>query len=186
MTHQTHQLVVLLGSNIAPELNLPRAVEMLREPLGIQSVSNVWETSAIGSDGPDFLNAAILFESQFSPQVIKQNILRPAEAALGRVRTSDKNAPRTIDLDVVVWGPHTLDKDIWQYAHAAVPVAELVPDLRRHPFRDPLIQVARKLHQQTRIVLRSEIAQTLQARVHFGTRIPISRVGIPVEFEYAA
>ena len=186
MIDHTHQMVVLLGSNIEPECHLPQAIEILRDPLEIQDVSSVWKSSAIGSEGPDFLNAAISFESQLSPQVIKQTILRPVEASLGRVRTRDKNAPRTIDLDVVVWNQRTWDKDIWQYAHAAIPVAELAPDLRRHPFQETLAQMAHKFQIESELVLHPELTQTLQLLVQSGVYAPAGQAIFPEKFEYAA
>jgi len=157
------QTVLLLGSNIQPELHLLQAIKRLQQRCRVQKISNVWETPAVGSDGPNFLNAAVLLETNLSPQALKNLVLRPMEAELGRVRQADKNAPRTIDLDVVVWGKHTWDGDIWQYAHAAAPVAELVPHLRNHPFQERLAQVAKKLQNQAQIHLRSDISWRVQS-----------------------
>ena len=155
MKTSTGQAVILMGSNIHPETNLVWAMEMLTEQFRILQISHVWETPAVGSNGPNFLNAAILLESKLSPQVLKEYVLRPIEADLGRLRTEDKNAPRTIDLDVVVWRSQTWDDAIWQYAHAAMPVAELVPDLFDHSQRRFLGQAAQKLFLKSEIRLRS-------------------------------
>lgn len=171
------QKVLLLGSNIQPEYHLPQAIERLNQHFRIQKISNIWETPAVGSDGPGFLNAAVLLETGLSPQSLKTFVLRPIEAELGRVRQADKNAPRTIDLDVVVWGLRTWDADIWRYAHAAVPVAELVPNLRNHPLQDPLAQVARKLQGQTKMRWRSDISQRVRPLV-FGTLFRGEKVGV--------
>jgi 2-amino-4-hydroxy-6-hydroxymethyldihydropteridine diphosphokinase len=160
---QTDQAVLLLGSNIKPESNLLKSIELLGARFQIQSVSSVWETTAIGSEGPNFLNAAVLLESNFSPQAMKEFVLRPIEISLERVRTHDKNAPRTMDLDVVVWDERTWDQDIWKYAHAAVPVAELIPNLRYDAFPGTLAQVARKLRTGTEINMREDITQQVRA-----------------------
>ena len=56
-----HQVYLSLGSNIQPEVNLPRAVELLQEYGKFIKVSRAWESEAVGSDGPNFLNACVLF-----------------------------------------------------------------------------------------------------------------------------
>lgn len=180
MRNQNNPIVLLLGSNISPEYYLPRAVELLATRLQIQRVSSVWETSAIGSNGPHFLNAAVLLESNFFPQVMKEFILRPMEASLGRVRIGDKNAPRTIDLDIVIFGEHTWDGDIWQYAHAAVPVAELVPNFRHHAYQETLAQVSHKLKKETEISLQADITQKVQSLFEFTIPRPSIRTRIPL------
>jgi 2-amino-4-hydroxy-6-hydroxymethyldihydropteridine diphosphokinase len=163
MRYDSHQMVLLLGSNIQPQHNLPKAVALLSERFDILAISSVWESAAIGSDGPNFLNAAILLESKLAPQTMKDFVLRPLEASLGRVRVHDKNAPRTIDLDVVIWGKHTWDAEIWQHAHAAVPVAELLPDFRTSPEGPSLQQAAKQLQVESEIRLQPEITQQIKA-----------------------
>ena len=54
-------------------------------------------------------------------------MLHPIENLLGRVRTQDPNAPRTIDLDPLIFDGNQLDDLLWDYAHMGVPVAEIVP-----------------------------------------------------------
>ena len=163
MKSQVNRVILLLGSNIQPETNLPQAIQLLAERFPISGVSSVWETPAIGSDGPKFLNAAVLIESFLTPQTMKTFVLRPLEASLGRIRTSDKNASRTIDLDVAVWDEQTWDQDIWHYAHAAIPVAELMSELRQENTGDNLAQVARNFRSQTEINLQLEITQEIHS-----------------------
>lgn len=157
--------VLLLGSNIQPEIHLPRAIDLLNNRFRLQKVSNAWKTNAVGSNGPDFLNAAVLLDTLLDPQALKASVLRPMESSLGRVRGEDKNAPRTIDIDVVIWGTQTLDYDIWEHAHAAVPVAEISPHIRNHPFQGTLSQVARKLQAETSISKCPEISQQIKSLV---------------------
>lgn len=170
MRYDYRQMVLLLGSNIQPQHNLPKAVALLSERFGILAISSVWESAAIGSNGPDFLNAAILLESNLTPQTMKDFVLRPLEASLGRVRFRDKNAPRTIDLDVVIWGERTWDADIWRHAHASVPVAELLPDFHANPGGPSLQQVAQQLQAESEIRLRPEITQQIRALSEAGSR----------------
>lgn len=140
-----HQACLLLGSNIEPEVNLQKTVRYLREHFFVENVSAVWETSAVGSDGPNFLNLAIVLKTDLSIEQMKEKVLRPYEAQLGRVRTSDKNAPRPIDIDIVAWDARVLDAAVWQYAHAAVPVAELMPCYQSDETGETLEKIAARL-----------------------------------------
>lgn len=115
---QRHRACLLLGSNIQPEENLRRAVELLRQYFVVEKVSAAWETPAVGSDGPDFLNAAVVIHTSLDPWQLKERFLRPLEAQLGRVRTADKNAPRTIDIDIV---SGMLTCWTWMYGNMLMP-----------------------------------------------------------------
>jgi 2-amino-4-hydroxy-6-hydroxymethyldihydropteridine pyrophosphokinase len=97
-----HQVCLLLGSNIQPEHNLPLAIDQLQNYLKLLRISRVWETASVGSAGPNFLNAAILAHTSLNQKSLKLKILRPLEARMGRVRSADKNAPRPIDLDIIL------------------------------------------------------------------------------------
>ena len=123
-----HRVCLLLGSNIKPEANIPAAVALLRQELRVIKVSSLWETEAVGSDGPNFLNLALLAETPLDAASIKQRIINQVETRLGRQRTADKNAPRTIDLDIILFDDQLFEPQLWQFAHVAVPVAELLPD----------------------------------------------------------
>jgi 2-amino-4-hydroxy-6-hydroxymethyldihydropteridine diphosphokinase len=125
-----HQACLLLGSNIRPEHNLSLAIDELKNHLAIQQVSRVWETPSVGSAGPNFLNAAVLILTPLKQQALKLDVLSPLESKMGRVRSANKNAPRTIDLDIILFDGKVLDRDLWHFAHRAVPVAEIQPDLR--------------------------------------------------------
>jgi len=151
----------LLGSNVQPEVNLPRAVGLLQQRLKIEGVSSVWETRAVDSAGPNFLNVAVLINTRITPLILKNQLFRPLEAMLGRVRVADKNAPRPIDVDIVVWAGRVVDKEVWQYAHMAVPVAELLPNLRPHPLGESLAQVAKTLSVSSVIWERPDVARQM-------------------------
>jgi len=123
-----HEAVIGIGSNISPQENIRSALYLLDRMVEIQLLSQVWKTPAVGSPGPDFLNAAALITTSFSLKALRNEILRPIENLLGRVRTQDPNSPRTIDLDTLIFQGEQLDNKLWEYAHMAVPVAELLPD----------------------------------------------------------
>lgn len=125
-----HVVCLLLGSNIQPERNLKQAIVALNQQLTLGYVSSVWETPAVGSNGPNFLNAAALVTTTHDVPSLKTQILRPIEAQLGRVRRADKNAPRTIDIDPILFDGAQLDDNLEKYAYLAVPAAELLPRFR--------------------------------------------------------
>ncbi len=124
---------LLLGSNVDPEFNIPEAVRLLR-PHGLAKVSPVYETLPVGTASrAPFLNVAVLLETSLDAGKVKTEVCRSIEAALGRVRDpDDKFAPRTIDLDLVLWNSSDRpppDPDIIHHLHAARPLADLVPEL---------------------------------------------------------
>lgn len=122
-----------LGSNIEPEKNIVQAIKLLREAGEVKAVSSVWESQSVGYDGANFLNMCILFLTNLQPDEFKEIIIRPIENELGRVRAGDKNAPRPIDIDVVLFNetPHHINT--WKFAFVIVPLAELIPNFE-HPF----------------------------------------------------
>lgn len=147
--------MIALGSNIEPRKNLPRALAALREHLEVTAVSRLWETEPVGRPAaPAFLNAAVRVETRLGPVELKWEVLRPLEAELGRVRTEDKNAPRVIDLDLVLYGSLVLedpqrglslpDPDLSRLAHLALPVAEVAGDLRHPETHERLARLAER------------------------------------------
>ena len=159
MTAQEHQVCLLLGSNIQPEKYLVLAVDLLRGQVKIVRISSVWETPAVGSAGPDFLNLALLVTTALSAELFKEQVLRPLEAQLGRVRSADKNAPRTIDIDIILVDNQLLDPNLYRFAHRAVPVAEILPDFRSEQ-GDLLKETASRLTKTTQNRLRQDLLNT--------------------------
>jgi len=137
------------GSNIAPAENLPRALALLREHVPILALSQVWETPPVGAPGPNYYNAVALITFPLEAEQLKTRVLRLIEAALGRVRTADPNAPRPIDLDILMAGQRVLDEDIWRFAHWAVPMAEVMPNLKHPENGQTLAETAQQLANRT-------------------------------------
>jgi 2-amino-4-hydroxy-6-hydroxymethyldihydropteridine diphosphokinase len=146
-----HRACLLLGSNIEPERHLSLAVQRLQALLIVERVSHAWETPAVGSEGPNFLNAALLVRTDLAPQELKEQVLRPLENELGRVRGAYLSALRTIDIDVILWDDQVLDEMIWYLAHVAVPAEEIWPQPLPGPGGETLVQVAARLERTTPI-----------------------------------
>lgn len=108
---------ILLGSNIAPEENIARALRVLRQRFTVLAETDVLRTVALGPDGEpsgqaDFLNAIVRIEdapqTEDAPRTgdsgraeALRATLRQIERAAGRVRSADAFAPRVLDLDIL-------------------------------------------------------------------------------------
>lgn len=95
-----------IGSNIGDRQSyIDRAIEKLKKNrhIKLKKVSTIYETEPV-SDIPQgmFLNAVIEMETALKPETLLKE-LNSIEESLGRVRTA-KNAPRTIDLDILYYG----------------------------------------------------------------------------------
>jgi 2-amino-4-hydroxy-6-hydroxymethyldihydropteridine diphosphokinase len=129
MDEREHQVCIVLGSNIEPAENIRKALRILQGYGRLERISTTWETPSFGSPGPNFLNTAVLFRTKFNAADLKYEVLRPIESQLGRVRTANKNAPRTIDLDIVLFDGQVVDPKLWSRPFLVITVAELFPDL---------------------------------------------------------
>ena len=137
-------VILSLGSNIKPEENMPEAVRRLSRHFNILAVSSLWETAAVGTDGPAFLNAAIKIETNISIDSIKIDVLRKIESEMGRVRGVDKYAPRTIDLDILTYEREIIEPNIFKLDYLIFPVAELDPNLPDPTSGKLLSEIAKK------------------------------------------
>ena len=98
------------------------------------SVSSLYRSAPIDAGGPDYLNAVALVQTQMQAVPFLQ-ALQAIEQAAGRQR-SYRNAPRTLDLDIELWGEQVIDLPdlsvphprMWQRAFVLLPLAELLPE----------------------------------------------------------
>lgn len=136
-SEQANLAYLSLGSNIDPERHLPAAVARLAQFGYVRAVSSVWETLPVGfSNQPNFLNAALLLETDLSAQALREEAIAAVEAELGRVRTREKNAPRTIDIDIMLFNRdilqvgrrHIPDPEVLERSFVAIPLAEIAPN----------------------------------------------------------
>jgi 2-amino-4-hydroxy-6-hydroxymethyldihydropteridine diphosphokinase len=130
-----------LGSNIEPEDNLKSAVRMLATLTYLMAVSSVWETRPLGmANQPNFLNAAAIVKTDLEAKRLKWQVIDRIEQCLGRVRQINKNVPRPIDIDIMLFNHqiielgdrHIPDPELLERPFVAIPLAEIAPDYR-HP-----------------------------------------------------
>ncbi len=129
-----------LGANLGPrEVTLLRAVDLLAGEPGIDvlAVSQLRGTEPVEvTDQPEFLNGAVVVETTLSPRELLDALLR-IERELGRVRDGERRGPRTIDLDLLVYGDEIVDEPGLRVPHprlherrfALEPLVDLGPEL---------------------------------------------------------
>lgn len=162
VNHKLHKVYLSLGSNIDPEANIPRALELLAQSVLVQSVSNAWETPPVGGEGPNFLNAAASIYTDLDETELRDEVLRQVEAELGRERGKDPNAPRTIDLDILIYDSVVVEDQIWRQAHLAVPLAEILPDYAQPDTGETLYQIACRLKSDKEILPRPAVLESIR------------------------
>ncbi len=151
----TERIFVVLGSNIEPQKHILRAIQELKSEFHVVGVSKIYQSPAYGSEGQaDYLNAAVLIESDISPQNLKHERLRQIEFRLGRKRSIDKYAPRTIDLDIALFGQHIIhdkqngliipDPGILKHSFISLPLADLLDDFQHPITKQTLGSIASK------------------------------------------
>jgi len=123
-----------LGSNLGDrEQTIRSAIAAVQ---GVVAVSELRETDPVGvTEQPAFLNGAIAVETELSPRELLQSLLA-VERELGRER-GERWGPRTIDLDLLLYGTETVDEPGLTVPHphlherrfALEPLAELDPEL---------------------------------------------------------
>ncbi len=129
-----------LGANLGDRrASLQQALELLggEEGIDVVAVSTFRDTEPVGYvDQPRFLNAAAALETDLEPRELLDRLLA-VEQALGRTRDGPRFGPRTVDLDLLVYGETRLSEPGLQVPHprlherrfALEPLAELDPDL---------------------------------------------------------
>ena len=147
------RVFVSVGSNVDPEANVRRAMRLLQRELGIRAVSTFYRTPALNRPAdPPFVNGVVEVGDALGPLEVKKR-LRQIEQALGRERTADRFAPRTVDLDLIIYGDEVMSSDELKLPHpdiverpfVAIPLLELAPDLILPDSRRPLRSVVSSL-----------------------------------------
>ncbi|MBN1359947.1 MAG: 2-amino-4-hydroxy-6-hydroxymethyldihydropteridine diphosphokinase [Sedimentisphaerales bacterium] len=127
---------IAVGSNIEPRRNIIAALTLLRDRVNVRASSTFYRTKPLGGKRqPDFVNGVWRIASNLSDAQLKHDVLAVIESRLGRVRTADRFAPRTIDLDLVMCvseadtvGVTTLPHPDVSRPFVHVPIIELLED----------------------------------------------------------
>ena len=138
---------IAVGSNIDVEAHVPEALHKLSAYMEVDAVSSHYRTAPMGGrvGDADYLNGVWCLRAEGSPGEIRE-FCRSLEYEAGRTRGQDRYSPRTLDLDLLLWG--TLidpdiglpDPEILERPFLYIPLLELDKDLiwplTRKPLRD--------------------------------------------------
>lgn len=125
---------ISIGSNIDRVHHIRSSINALKSYFHDLRLSSVYETEAQGFDGDPFYNLVVGFDTEKSVDEL-MTILRSIEGLHGRVRGQEKFSPRTLDLDLLLYGQQIFaDKDIpraeiTRYEFVLLPLAEIAPQL---------------------------------------------------------
>ncbi|BEU77404.1 2-amino-4-hydroxy-6-hydroxymethyldihydropteridine diphosphokinase [Enterobacter asburiae] len=131
---------IAIGSNLASPLEqVNAAVQALGEipQSKIVAVSSFYRTPPLGpQDQPDYLNAAVVLETALNAETLLDNTQR-IELQQGRVRKEERWGPRTLDLDIMLFGHETISTERLTVPHYDMknrgfmlwPLFEVAPDL---------------------------------------------------------
>lgn len=149
----THRVYIGLGGNLDNPVSRLQQVGDEMDNMDWLSgyvQSSLYRTKPVGvADQPDFINAVAGFDTQLSPHDVLQ-ALQEIENRYGRVRGGVQWGPRTIDLDILLYGNRVIDMQALTIPHprmpertfVLVPLAEIAPDLvipaQRDTVRDML------------------------------------------------
>lgn len=150
---------IALGSNLGDRpANLNAALERLRQEPGVtvEAVSRFWETTPVGGPAGQgtYLNAAARLTTSLAPQELLQLLLR-LEAELGRTRTL-RFAPRTLDLDVLLYGDEVIHEPGLTIPHPRLhersfmlgPLAEIAPGVVHPVFHTTIAELLSRVGHQ--------------------------------------
>jgi 2-amino-4-hydroxy-6-hydroxymethyldihydropteridine diphosphokinase len=165
--HPIRRAVISIGSNLGERrVNLQGAVDTLADTpeVWVTAVSGVYETEPI--DAPEgskqFLNAIVLLDTTLSARTLLERA-HAVESAYGRERGGERNAPRTLDVDLIVVGDRRADEEDLTLPHprASERAFVLVPWLDLEPEAEipgvgPVAELVEKTGREG-VVLREDI-----------------------------
>lgn len=134
-----HRAYIALGANLDdPAATLQAATQAVAALPGVSLVkaSSLYRTAPIGLAGqPDFINGVLAVDTDLAPEALLQALLA-IEAEFGRIR-AERNGPRTLDLDVLLYNQLVIHTGSLTLPHprmhlrafVLVPLAEIAPDL---------------------------------------------------------
>ncbi len=125
------QAVISIGSNVNAEAHVPEAIDEISRAHRVIACSHIARTDPVGpADQRDYLNAAIRIQTPLMRERLRQ-WLRDLEDRMGRQRSADKYAPRTIDLDIVVWDGHVVHADAFERDYLREQIIEVWPEMAK-------------------------------------------------------
>ena len=158
------RVFVAAGSNVDAERNLRLASHELVKTFGKVEFSPAYQNVAAGFEGDDFINFVAAFDTELPVRAVVAELQR-IEGLCGRERDAPKWAPRSMDLDILLFGDRVCDEpglvlprpDLLRRAYMLGPMAdiggEVIHPLEQRTISDLWQRFARDAHPLTRIEL---------------------------------
>ncbi len=138
-----------LGSNLGDRRhNISKALDLLSKALRLHKISSIYETEPVGfSNQPKFLNAVCEMKTNLSPLQLL-TFIKGIETKSGR-KPSFKNAPRIIDIDILLYNNKIVNTPVLTIPHPAlverafvlIPLAEIRPELKHPKEKKPVSEL---------------------------------------------
>ncbi len=128
------QVYLGIGSNIDRETSIRHGLTGLESCYGELQVSPIYESEAYGFDGDDFYNLVVGFETNLEIEEIEMQ-LKEIETQSGRKKGESSYCPRTLDIDLLLYGDLVSEKhdlpraDVVEYAFVLKPLYDIAPKL---------------------------------------------------------
>ena len=134
------KVIIAIGSNLGNPVEQAKvAIEALHHLPNskVTAISSLYSSSPMGpQDQPDYINAVVELETNLEPLDLL-NLTQKIELEQGRVRKDERWGPRTLDLDIILFGDHTIDNERLTVPHYGMkerefvlyPLAEIYNDL---------------------------------------------------------
>ena len=130
-----NKFYVLVGSNIKPQINIEKGIELIDKSkiIEIELMSREYHSDPVGMEGNQFINMVLRCKTELS---FKETLseLKKIELHCGRIRDpNNKFTPRTLDLDIIDWnseegiieGYQMPDPDIKKHDFIKIPYSEI-------------------------------------------------------------
>jgi len=166
------QVLVAAGSNVEPLVNLRRALDALARHYPALRRSTAYRNRAVGFEGEDFINLVVGFDTDEDVQAVIGH-LHEAETLCGRARHAPKWAPRSMDLDILLFGDRICDEpglvlprpDLVRRAYMLGPAAEIAPDTVHPTLGRTLSELWRNFAQDEHPMVAVELEWTAPGRM---------------------
>lgn len=157
------RVFVAAGSNIEPEKHLARAAREMQRRFADVRFSPWYRNEAVGFEGDDFINFVAGFTTDLSVHEVQKSV-REIETLCGRPREAPKWAPRSMDLDILLYG---------DMVHEEPGLKLPRPDLLKRAFMlGPLADIAPEVVHPTLHVTIGELWRQFDQAAHPLTRVP--------------